>query len=114
MEFFELPGDRKVYVGSDVIDFVAKHKGIPTSEAKSLIVNGEMISVSDFMRHPQIIGKSFGEIILLKFVSPDRRVQCGKFFNPGMIVAIKEPNDFEKSKAGQRWKKLAEQFGTAP
>jgi hypothetical protein len=114
MKFFELPKDREVYLGSDVIDLVAKHCNIPLEEAENRIAEGGMIRISDFMVHKIIIGKSFGEVLPLELKAPDRRVKHSQYSSPGMVVAISEPNDFEKSKAGQRWKKMLANLETAP
>ena len=114
MEFFELPGDRKVYVGNDVIDLVARHYNITIEEAGNRIAEGGMIRISDFLKHKVIVGKSFREIFPLELKAPDRRVKHSQYSSPGMVVAIIKPSDFDKSVSGQRWKKRLAELNAAP
>jgi len=108
MEFFELPKGRNTYTGEDVILLVAEHCGISAEEAADRIANGDMLDFSAFVKHPIIIGKSFGEMIALKSVGPNRRVAHGRYFSPGMIVAVRELGDYDNKPQPNRrsFKKL--------
>lgn len=80
------------YSPEDVIACIARKLKVSEKEAERLIQSGDGIPALNFVTHPIIIGKSFGDIVALH-INPVSQLPAlhSRYFKSGWPIAVATP-----------------------